>query len=635
MALPNHIGLEYFAGMKRLAVFAVLFATLSLSPMAHAQGNPDDQYLIIYALMQQADAFDNSGEPRRALDDYAEAQNNLQKFQRVFPDWNPRIVNFRLNYLAEKIAEVTAKLPSTRAPAPAAAAPAAPGAPPVATNTSATAAAAAAELQSQLNALHEQVKQLQGDNESLQSKLKEALAAQPAAVSPDQFARVQQQLRLLMKENDLLKVSLARGGGNPTAGVDAKTFGLLKQSLAEANQKLASQTERADKLALENQTLQTRLQSLLTSADAAEALRQENELLKKQVASLRSAPAAGVAAGNAAVELARARTQIATLQSAAEVNLLEKMALENRVKQLQGMTPIPPPAVAGPSQAENEARIRELEQERDELLARLGDANKKLYGPKGQDVAAQVDALAQQVDTLRARIAVDEAQPVPYTPAELALFKQAAPSLTANPNAEKKSVHELPGGAAALVAEAQNYFSARQYGKAEADYQQILKQDENNGLALANLAAIELEENKLDDADKHIQGALAQSPNDAYNLTVQGRIQFAEAKYDEALDALSRAAKLDPQNPDIENYLGVTLAQKGLRTQAETALRRAVQLDPNYGAAHNNLAVIYLTQQPPMVELARWHYEKALAAGQPHNPALEKLLAEKGAPVDQ
>ncbi len=617
--------------MKCLAVFAVLFAALLLSPMARAQGNPDDQYLIIYALIQQADAFNNSGEPRRALDDYAEAQDDLQKFEKVFPDWNPRIVNFRLNYLAEKIAEVTARLPSTNAPPPAAAVPAAPGAPPVAANT----AAATAELQSQLDALHEQVRRLRGDNETLQSKLKEALAAQPATVSPDQLAQVQQQLRLLMKENDLLKVSLAQGSGNAAAGVDAKAFELLKQALAEANQKLAAQTERADKLAQENQTLQTRLQSLLASADAAEALRQENELLKKQVASLQSAPAAVVGTGNAAADLARAQTQIAALRSASEVNLLEKIALENRVKQLQGMAPKPPPTVAGPSQAENEARIRELEQERDDLLARLGDANKKLYGAKNQDAAAQIDALAQQLDTLRARIAVDEAQAVPYTPEELALFKQSTPALTANPNAEKKSVHELPSGAASLVAEAQNYFSTREYGKAEADYQQILKQDENNGLALANLAAIELEENKLDNADKHIQAALAQSPNDAYNLTVQGRIQFAEAKYDEALDALSRAAKLDPQNPDIENYLGVTLAQKGLRTQAETALRRAVQLDPNYGAAHNNLAVIYLTQQPPMVELARWHYEKALAAGQPHNPALEKMLAEKGAPVSQ
>jgi hypothetical protein len=36
-----------------------------------------------------------------------------------------------------------------------------------------------------------------------------------------------------------------------------------------------------------------------------------------------------------------------------------------------------------------------------------------------------------------------------------------------------------------------------------------------------------------------------------------------------------------------------------------------------------------------LVELARWHYQKALAAGQPHNAALEKMLADKGAPVSQ
>jgi tetratricopeptide (TPR) repeat protein len=614
-ALPNQVGLEYFASVKRLAVFVFWVLTLLVSPLARAQSNPDDQYLIIYALIQQADTFDSKGEPRRALDDYNEAQSDLQKFQRVFPDWNPKIVNFRLSYLAEKITEATAKLPVPKPPPVVVAV--TPG--PV------SAAPATAELQAQLNALHEQVNQLQAGNDTLQAKLKEALAAQPATVSPEQFAQMQQQLRYLMKENDLLKVGLAQGKGGMAAGGDVPTVESLKAALAV-------QTARANSLARDNEALQTRMRSLLTNADSMEALRQENELLKKQVAGLKVAPVAAVAAAGTAAELASARAEIASLQSAAQVNSLEKIALEGQVKKLQGRAAV---AVAGTSAAEYEAHIRELEQERDNLLARLGEANKKLYGRKGQDAAAQIDALAQQVDTLRARIAVDEAQPIPYTSEELALFKQSPAQLTANPNAEKKSVHELPGGTASLVAEAQTHFAAREYDKAEANYQEILRKDENNGLALANLATIELEQNKLDEADKHIQAALAQSPNDPYNLTVLGRIQFSEAKYDESLDALSRAAKLDPQNPDIENYLGVTLAQKGLRTQAETALRRAVQLDPNYGAAHNNLAVIYLTQQPPMVELARWHYEKALADGQPHNPALEKMLAEKGAAVSQ
>jgi Flp pilus assembly protein TadD len=609
--------LEYFASVNRLAVFVFWVLTLSVSPWARAQSNPDDQYLIIYALIQQGDAFNNSGEPRRALDDYTEAQTDLQKFQRVFPDWSPKIVNFRLSYLADKIAEVTAKVPVPNPPPVVAVKPSGP----------ASTAPAAPEVQDQLNTLREQVKQLQAGNETLQAKLKEALAAQPATVSPEKFAQLQQQLRFLMKENDLLKVGLGQGNGNPAAGGDANTLELLKQALAV-------QTARANSLAQENVALQSRMQPLLTNADSIEALRQENALLKKQLAGVKSAPVATVAAVGTAAELASARAEISSLQSAAEVNSLEKIALEGQVKKLQGRA-TQPAAAAGPSMAEYETHIRELEQERDNLLARLGEANQKLYGRKGQDAAAQIDALAQQVDTLRARIAVDEAQAIPYTPEELALFKQSSPQLTANPNAEKKSVHDMPTGTASLVAEAETHFANREYEKAETNYQEILRKDENNGIALANLATIELEQNKLDEADKHIQAALAQSPNDPYNLTVLGRIQFSEAKYDEALDALSRAAKIDPQSPDIENYLGVTLAQKGLRTQAETALRRAVQLDPNYGAAHNNLAVIYLTQQPPMVELARWHYEKALAAGQPHNTALEKMLAEKGAPVSQ
>jgi tetratricopeptide (TPR) repeat protein len=116
-------------------------------------------------------------------------------------------------------------------------------------------------------------------------------------------------------------------------------------------------------------------------------------------------------------------------------------------------------------------------------------------------------------------------------------------------------------------------------------------------------------------------------------LSVLGRLKFQQEKYDEALDVLSRAARLDPRSPEIENYLGVILGHKGLRAQAETALRKAVQLDPNYGPAHNNLAVIYLGQQPPRLELARWHYQKALGLGQPHNPDLERILEERSAPV--
>jgi Flp pilus assembly protein TadD len=630
--LPNHTALGYFAGMKYPVVLLGLALAFFL-PQARAQQNPDDQYVAIYSLMQQAEMLENSGNVRQALADYVEAQNELGRFQKAFPDWSPKIVDFRLNYLAEKIGETTDKLPA----APKNETP--PSVAPVlaSSNKVAPAVPPPTELELQLGALHEQVKQLRVDNETLQSKLKEALAAQPASVDPREVAQMREQLRFLMKENDLLKVSLAQGhGGTVLAGVDTKSLESLKQALAEANEKLADQTKRADKLVVENQTLQTRIQSLLTSADATEALREENELLKKQLAGLKSEPMRSPERGNTNdVELAKASAQIARLQSEASVSWLEKTALENRIKQLQTtVTGSSLVSAAAPRRDENEARVRELERERDDLLAKLGEANKKLRGRKDGNAVARMETLAQQVDTLRARVAVDEAQAIPYTPEELALFRQSAPQSPANSVVGEKSVRESPNGSASLVAEAQNYFSTRQFSKAEDDYMEILRHNENNPMALANLAAIELEQNKLDDAEKHVKQALAQSPNDAYNLAVLGRVKFSQGKYDEALDGLSRAAKLDPKNPDIENYLGVTLAQKGLRAQAETALREAIQLNPNYGAAHNNLAVVYVSQQPPLVELARWHYQRALAAGQPHNPDLEKLLDEKSAPAN-
>ena len=157
----------------------------------------------------------------------------------------------------------------------------------------------------------------------------------------------------------------------------------------------------------------------------------------------------------------------------------------------------------------------------------------------------------------------------------------------------------------------------------------MLQQDNKNVPTLANLAAIQLDADHLETAEINIKQALSLAPDDPYSLFVLGRLRFLQKKYDEAVDALSRAAKLDPQDAQIQNFLGLALSEKGLRGPAETALRKAIQLDPGYASAHANLAVAYITQQQPLVELARWHYQKALAAGLPRNPELEKMLDAK------
>ncbi|MBI3848812.1 MAG: tetratricopeptide repeat protein [Verrucomicrobia bacterium] len=591
--------------MKRLVALVVLVLLAAL-PEVRAESQ-DEQYVAIYNSIQQADYLNEAGQMTQALAKYLEAQTALKRFQAVNPEWNTKVVSFRLKYLEAKIIPLASRTPATNVP---------PGTvtivPPAAPKTEftlklpppAARPAAPSMPANQLKTLEDEVRQLTADKTLLQAKLKEALAVQPAVVDPRELTKAEERIKSLLKENELLKAGLAEEQARSAAATPA-ALAQNKQALAEAMHKLSEQTE------------------------AAAALRAENDILKKQVADLRTKQPSGDKAADLSRQLAQAETQIAALQSDKEIARLEKIALENRIKQLS-TTSAPKPLLPATPSPEDAARIRQLERERDELQKKLDVATKELYGRKGPATAARVEEMTSQLEILRARLEVFEARQVPYTEEELALFKPSPAKLAAqNPKAGKKSVKELPEGAGPLVAQAQSAFAAQRYEEAEQKYLQVLRLDEKNVYTLGNLAAIQLELNHLDAAERNLKQALEIDPNDAFSLSLMGYLKFQQQKYDEALDLLSRSAKLNPLSAETQNYLGITLSHKGMRGPAETALRKAIQLNPGYGSAHNNLAVIYVTQQPPLVELARWHYQKALTAGMPHNPNLEKMLDEK------
>ena len=587
--------------MKYFLVMAVLL--ICLLPAAHAQQEADERYVTIYNLIQQGDSLTDSGQLRDALQNYVDAQARLQRFQKMYPAWDPGIVSYRLDDLDKKITRLNVALVPKQVTQPATTGEAAPAQPP----------SQSGELQSQLQSA-------QMDNETLQAKLKEALATQPAVIDAGELVAAQAQIRSLMKENDLLK---AAPGTNPaaTGAGDTNQVSQLRLQLAAAVQKMNEEHARAQTLVTENASLQRNLARTGMDSSSLDLLQSENGRLKDQLTALQTAANNEAAAGELATKLKDAHTEIATLQSATALAALEKAALENRVRKLSSQL--------AESAANFDGQVRDLRDQRDDLLKQLALANAKNSRRQVTDVSAQITELNNEVNILRSRVAVDESKPIPYTADELALFKQAEPTV----QPVQRSVHELPPGTADLVVSAQRHFSNHEFDQAEADYLKILERDQNNGLALANLATIELQEDKFAAAEKHIKAALVQSPEDAYNLSTLGYLYFRLQKYDEALDALSHAVKVDPNNPETQNYLGVTLSHKGLRMQAETALRKALQLDPNYAPAHNNIALIYLTQTPPLPQLARWHYQKALDAGQPRNLELEKMLADKGAPV--
>jgi Flp pilus assembly protein TadD len=179
---------------------------------------------------------------------------------------------------------------------------------------------------------------------------------------------------------------------------------------------------------------------------------------------------------------------------------------------------------------------------------------------------------------------------------------------------------------APIIADAQRAFNAHQYGEAEDKYTQVLAGDPENVLLRGNLAAAQMEQNKLADAESSLKMALSVDPGDPSSLALFGLLKFRQDKPDEAVAALSDAAKVDPEDARTQLYLGLALNKTGQHIPAETALRKAVRLRPNYGDAHYNLAVYYATSEPPSKEMARWHYQRALAIGHDKVADLEKLL---------
>ena len=285
------------------------------------------------------------------------------------------------------------------------------------------------------------------------------------------------------------------------------------------------------------------------------------------------------------------------------------------------------PAESQPSKADAK-KIKQLEEENADLNKKLQQANQDLSKWQAKDKSKALTEVNHELTVAKARLEVLEARKVPYTPEELALMKPPTTVTVSTNVPAKKSTRELPAGTGPLVADARRAFAAGRYEEAEQKYQQVLKQDPNNPFTLGNLAAIELEQNRLEPAEGHLTKALEIDPNDGFNVALMGILKFRQNQFDDACIILSRAVQLDPQNPEAQNYLGITLSQKGQREAAEAALRKAIQLSPKYAGAHHNLAVIYATQKPSFLELARYHYQKALDNGQPRNPDLEKLLGK-------
>ena len=188
--------------------------------------------------------------------------------------------------------------------------------------------------------------------------------------------------------------------------------------------------------------------------------------------------------------------------------------------------------------------------------------------------------------------------------------------------------------------EAELHFMEGRLDHAAQKYEQILKHTPEDASALANYGMICQLLGRTDTALKALEHAVNLSPNDAVTLHMLGVTycmlgEQNPANYQKAFEVLHRAAQLSPENPSTRNYLGITAFNLNKPEIAERELRNAIQIRSDYSVAHINLAIVYASQKPPALELARHHYMRAIQLGHPrHVPTEQKInISENDLPI--
>ncbi len=184
----------------------------------------------------------------------------------------------------------------------------------------------------------------------------------------------------------------------------------------------------------------------------------------------------------------------------------------------------------------------------------------------------------------------------------------------------------VPNDLMPLAREAKASFDHGKFKDAEKEYQQILAKSPNNLYSLSNLGVVFFRNGKLKAAELTLKKAIALAPKDEFTHTTLGIVYYRQSKFDDALSELTKSLAINPKSATAHNYLGITASQKGWQEAAEKEMLEAIANNPDYADAHFNLAVVYSTSSPPAKELAKRHYEKALALGAAPDPTLDKLL---------
>jgi tetratricopeptide (TPR) repeat protein len=170
--------------------------------------------------------------------------------------------------------------------------------------------------------------------------------------------------------------------------------------------------------------------------------------------------------------------------------------------------------------------------------------------------------------------------------------------------------------------------AAKKWQEAREAFSDMVKAAPDNALALANLGMVEFRLGEFEAARDHLQASLDIKASVAHHWLALALCYYQMKNRDMALSCLFRARHEDERDPRVHLYLAVIARDFGWEIASEKELRRAIALDPEYTDAHFNLAMLYLEQEPPALELARRHYYNALDLGAKRDAKIEAAIID-------
>jgi tetratricopeptide (TPR) repeat protein len=210
---------------------------------------------------------------------------------------------------------------------------------------------------------------------------------------------------------------------------------------------------------------------------------------------------------------------------------------------------------------------------------------------------------------------------------------QATLIANASPDSDKKAAPPAPTSVEKLISLANEAYMSKDFENAGRLYQDALRAEPKNVTALIGLGITRQRENKHAEAEVSLQKALAYDPTNEPASFALGVTYFKQERWKDAMTYFEKSLAKRPDNASGRHYLGIIATKLNLIERAEREFKTALAIDPAYGEAHFNLAVLYITWDPPQWDKARAEYAEAIKKGVRPDANLEKLL--EGGKVSQ